>query len=230
MVDMQTTRNVDRARAWLVTVVEPLLRSFAIEEGHLEREHWTWRFDFDMCELLRPTRRIVGSHYGRNLGDLTRKHPELANVLDARDRGLDELVRALRAAQGALEDDLAFRAAVESARSEYSRVRPGGPLPPRPEKTLVSLAAQHVLNDIDPSSSFSTGAGAPGAESSTESMRSFWADHGATLRRLGEARAEAIKPLGRTLLTAVRAARAAVEQFERDLCDAFDLPPVPVDD
>jgi hypothetical protein len=200
--------------------VNPLLRSLPIEESFLERELWTWRFHLQQCELLQSTRDLVGGLYVENLEDLAARRPELAERLNGHDARLSDLVRALAEAQTTLEADPAFALAVEQARATHAAAqpadRPWGAF--RPDK-LLPLAAQFVLNNVDPEL----------ARVGDSTMRDFWLDHHAALRPFGRRHLERLRPLGKALLHEVTSLQQALQGFRAELCDAHDLPPVPVE-
>jgi hypothetical protein len=209
-----------RARAWLQTVANPLLGTLPIEENYLRQGLWTWRFHLQQCELLQSCRDLVGGLYVENLEDLAVRRPELAERMNAHDARLDELVQALAEAQRDLEADPAFVQAVEQARAAHAIAQPAdapwGAF--KPDK-LLPLAAQFVLNSVDPEL----------ARVGDSTMRNFWLSHHAELRPFGREHLERIKPVGEALLGEVAALQKALRAFRAELCDAFDLPPVPVE-
>jgi hypothetical protein len=209
-----------RARAWLQTVVNPLLGTLPIEENYLKQELWTWRFHLQQCELLQSCRDLVGGLYVENLEDLAVRRPELAERMNAHDAWLEDLVRALAEAQRALEVDPAFVHAVEQARAAHAIAQPtDAPWGAFKPDKLLPLAAQFVLNDVDPEL----------ARVGDSTMRNFWFSHHAALRPFGRGHLERIRPIGRALLGEVTALQQALRAFRVELCDAFDLPPVPVE-
>lgn len=214
------TKGSARARAWLQTVVNPLLRTLPIEEDYLKREVWTWRFHLQQCELLQSCRDHVGGLYVENLEDLAARRPELAERMDAHDAKLDDLVRVLAEAERALVGNSEFVKAVEEARASHAAQQPAdapwGAF--KPDK-LVPLAAQFVLNNVDPEL----------ARVSDSTMRNFWFSHHAALRRFGQGYLDRIRPVGKALLGEVIALQKALRAIRVELCDAFDLPPVPVE-
>jgi len=217
---MSETISFPRARAWLLTAVNPLLRMLPIEKGYLEREQWTWRFHLRQCELLQPCRDIVGGVYVDNLDDLAARQPNIAAAIDAHDGDLEELVKALSAAQRALESNPVFQAAVEAAREAHREAHPSDtPWGAFSPDKLLPLAAQFALNNVDPEL----------ARVSDSTMREFWADHHASLAQYGEPHFETIRPRGRKLLASVQKLHGDLKRFRNELCHAHDLPPVPVD-
>lgn len=213
-------RSSARARAWVQTVVDPLLRGLAIEEECLAHGRWTWRFHLQQCELLQSCSDLVGGLYVENLEDLAGKRPDLGARLEAHDARLEELVQALGRAQHGLEDDASFVQAVEEARARHAVEHPADrPWEPFGADRLRSLAAQYALNDVTPEL----------ARAEDGAMREFWPRHHVPLRARAGSRLGVVRPLGQALLEEVRVLRQLLASFRTELCTAFDLPPVPVD-
>lgn len=211
-----TKTSSERARAWLVTVINPLLGALELEEGYLSRERWTWRFHLEECELLQPCRTMVPSMYSENFDDMLRKRPDLTEVVRGHDAALGALLAELLAAQKALEADGAFQNVVRTLLDEHRTAEasdePWGAF--APEK-IVPLTAQYVLNGITESYQ-------------GETMFRFWNRHGERFRAEFASYAERIEPHGARLLQQVQALRQALTALKYALCDEHDLPPVPL--
>lgn len=205
-----------RAWMWVKTVITPLLRALPIEADYARRELWTWSAHLGRCELLRSTREMIGEHRAPNLDDLIRCRVELAPLFAAHDDAVVTLERGLTKAQRVLEQDAAFREVVERVTmSHLARHPDDAPWAPFKRSHLTPLAAQFVLDGVDPEDS----------KECVTSLHPLWADHHAELSPFGIEPRMTLRPAGRAVLEANRLLAKALEEVRRRLCDAHEIPP-----
>lgn len=214
------TVGPNRAQAWIVTVIDPIVRRLQVERHYLSLARWTWRFHRKRCELLLSSYEIVGGLYDANLDDLARRVPRLALTLKNYDVALQSLVEVLTRAQERLELLPSFLSAVEEARAAHSVNHPEDPRPTGAfdPGMLHAVCAEYVLNDYPTSE----------PELADSTMRLFWPANAARLSAEGRAEREATLQPGRVLLAAVDRTMAEFSEFKFQLCDQFDVPPVPI--
>lgn len=90
--------NRDQVRAWLNTVIDPLLRSLRVEREFLSRPSWTFRPFIEDFEYLTPTANVFGTIYRANADQLARYVRRFGDLRERHDRALDALRTACRAA------------------------------------------------------------------------------------------------------------------------------------
>ena len=137
-------------RAWLDTVINPLLRGLDSERTLLQRENWTWRFEQQGLLSLVPLRSFISFDALDNLQqflDLGPIRGETARRLKDEMEKHDEQVRHLRNACQKLH--MALRESDE-LRRPYDRMASEHKIPLRPGQTFDSLfGAYQRENHLD---------------------------------------------------------------------------------
>lgn len=215
----------NRARAWVVTVVNPVLSGLARAKFYLASGNWTWRYRTESFEVIYPPSALVPIPYHANLEDLLASQELIATSFAEYERSLEGLAGACASAHAGLVGNPAFQEAVRSATDRYGRdpeiakrgdVAWWGALP---EEEASQLAAERVVNDHsgDP---YATDAG-------------FWARFGSELLAFRQdpglrSLFDALEERGRSALASLSDVESKLTELRRRLGSEHDLPPVPV--
>jgi hypothetical protein len=123
MADLKSGR--ERRKAWIYSVINPLLEGLRIEATFLARENWTYRRHSRDLEFVRPVRVLVGYKSIPNLDDLTSSKPDTQKAIDRRELQREKLRDACRAAFDALAANPDFQRKVSDAFQIVESETPG---------------------------------------------------------------------------------------------------------
>jgi len=108
----------ERRKAWIYTVINPLLEGLRIEETFLARNNWTFRRYNRELEFIRPARILIGYKSVPNLEDLTASKPDMGEAIKDRETRREKLRAGCEAAFEALIAEPDFRQRVDNAKRE----------------------------------------------------------------------------------------------------------------
>ncbi len=115
----------ERVKAWIYSVINPILEGMTIEAGFLERGNWTFRRYSRDLEFIRPVSAFV-SYQGRPNGDdFTTSNPDAKEKIDLRDAQREELRDACRAAFDDLAANSDFQQKVDECFRAFEVEAPG---------------------------------------------------------------------------------------------------------
>lgn len=103
----------ERVKAWIYTVINPILDGLAIEAVFLEKGNWTFRRYNRELEFIRPVTGLVNHQGRRNVVDFALSNPSAKERIDGRDEQRAQLRDACRVAFDNLAANLGFRREVE---------------------------------------------------------------------------------------------------------------------
>jgi hypothetical protein len=120
-----TNSGRERRKAWIYSVINPLLEGLRIEAAFLGRENWTFRRYNRDLEFIRPVRILIGYKSIPNLDDLTNSKPATQKAIERRDAQRDKLRDACRTAFDALAASPDFQRKVSDALQIVESETPG---------------------------------------------------------------------------------------------------------
>jgi hypothetical protein len=197
----------EQVRAWLTTVISPLVSALRIERRQVNRKNWSFRCETRDFELLWPIERMVAVPYLPNLQQLLRYCDQLRPLTQDHDRGLEELRTATRTAYYPLLKNEEFRTLALSASITETDQR---------------YFAEAVLNGAR-----DVGAAGPHGD--------VWAREGGKFLGLRDTPDLAgafgsLVAAGRAFEGAIASLLAATSALQAELADTYGLPPVePID-
>jgi hypothetical protein len=226
-VDFQLeTIGPNRAKAWVVTVINPLLAGLARAQYYLNTRNWTWRYRTEWFEVLFPSAAMVAIPFHANLEDLVGLVEPARAAVQTYDRSLDALAERCAVAYQSLVADPEFVDRVKMSDESYekdpvvaeqTRLREWWGALPREE--APNLAAERVVNrfrgDIYASDA------------------RFWETFGKDLvafrdRPTHQVRFGEVDDSGAVALRSREAMEAALRSLRSDIGRKYDVPPVPV--
>jgi hypothetical protein len=206
----------DRAKAWLVSVINPILEALDDQEPWMRNSRWTWRpltGDFDALGRVRV---FVSPRYRPNLDDLVESSPEIAARMDSYDVALEGLRKALQACHQKLTASQAF--VEECVRTQ----RRPDKLTPEQRGALARDLATLVINNVSARDSDLAGLYSGTWSDSAERLTQF-------ARHQIEPEIREVEHWGRMLNAAGAELKQALDRMRRDIVQTYALPPVPVD-
>jgi hypothetical protein len=123
MTDTKSGR--ERRKAWIYSVINPLLEGLRIEAMFLARENWTFRRYNRELEFIRPVPILVGHASLPNLEDLANCKPDTKEVIGRREAQREKLRDACRAAFDTLAANPDFQNEVSDTLQVMESERPG---------------------------------------------------------------------------------------------------------
>jgi len=115
----------ERRKAWIYSVINPLLEGLRIEATFLARENWTFaRYNRDL-EFIRPVPVLIGYKSKPNLEDLTTSKPETEKAIERREAQREKLRDGCRAAFDTLATNADFQRKASEALQAVESERPG---------------------------------------------------------------------------------------------------------
>jgi hypothetical protein len=98
-METQTTRpGKERCKAWIYSVINPLLNGLEIEKSFLAKRNWTFRRYNRDLEFLRPFRAFVDYQSRPNWDDFVASNPTVRGRVEQREARREELRKACNAA------------------------------------------------------------------------------------------------------------------------------------
>src|ERR1035441_683016 len=88
----------ERVKAWIYTVINPILDGLTIEGAFLEKKNWTFRRYNRELEFIRPISSFMSYQSRPNWEDFTASSPDAKVKIDSRDVQRDELRETCRVA------------------------------------------------------------------------------------------------------------------------------------
>ena len=115
----------ERIKAWIYSVINPLLDGLDIEASFLAKRNWTFRRYNGDLEFIRPTLAIVGYRNRPNWEDFTASNPKTKEKIESRNSQREELRRACATALDNLIKDLLFEDEVKQILGTVEAESPG---------------------------------------------------------------------------------------------------------
>lgn len=107
----KTTKVGERiVRAWFDTVINPMLQALSWEETRLTARNWTWRFELNQLESIRPCRQMIVPVAIDNLEQFASFYPPVAENIKFHDDQRTKLLVACQLLQKRLEESADLRA------------------------------------------------------------------------------------------------------------------------
>jgi hypothetical protein len=189
----------DQVRAWLHTVIAPMLGALSVESEHAGR-NWSFRAGRKDFEFLWTADMMIGEYYRAVREQLFRYHPELAELTRRHDVTREELRRACERAFQRVMESPQFRQLASERPDDDRRY-----LAEYLVNGLRELPGNYTLSDYWKTKG-------PGyLQLADPALGESWLE----IERSGDKARKAIAAL-----------RARLEHLQAELADEFGLPPV----
>jgi len=197
----------ERFKAWVYTVINPVLEGLRIESGFLQKGNWTFRFHSGELEFVRPVAAYVEFPSQPNLEDFLESNPEDKRIMASRDQSREALRAKCQEALAFLTGQGTFRQKVSSCAEQFK-----GDFQ---TEVADKLVAELIVNNI---------------RSQPEHYRTFrfWSRYGEELMafRTGEIFQQADRA-GEQLAENNKQVSARLRETRKQLAEAHDVPFAP---
>jgi len=214
----------ERVKAWVVTVINPVLEGLYTELYYLHQKNWTWRFTTGGFDYISSIAGYIDIRYHPNFEDFCRKNPNIKKLIDEHDVALDTLARVLKGAYTFLLTSGVFKQRFNEAIFEYHNrgLEPKNPWGAYPEEEGPKVVVQYLINNIQElDSSYTTAV--------------FWREYGLKLREVLkdpdiEPLIKNVKEKGMHVKKIAAQIEESLKALRSDYADRFGIPPVPIED
>lgn len=192
----------EQVRAWLTTVIAPLVSALSVERQRAEQGNWSFRCETQDFEFLWPIERMVAAPYEPNLEQFLRHRNDLRPLTEAHDQRLSSLRSAAQHAYQTVLPSQRFRALAGTSVSERDQ----------------RYFAEYVVNGLRDLPSYYT-------------FHDVWTRDGERFLGLRHdpalmAKFTALTAAGESFLNVVRSLLSTVGTLQSELADTYKLPPV----
>ncbi len=201
----------ERAKAWIHSVINPLLDGLRIEASFLAKRNWTFRQHSRDLEFVRPARAFLDYQSRPNWEDFTASNPKIQERLLHRDERREELRKPCSAAFDELIGVKEFQQEVLHCLTVFQQAE-GGNLGQVPQNVVAELIVNNVAELPD-----------------HYSYHRFWSRFGAELLRrfrIGEGFDHADQA-GLELKKSNDDLSAELMKVRSDLAEEYDIPWAP---
>ena len=220
----ETGLGRERVKAWVVTVINPILEGLHTELYYLLQKNWTWRFTTGGFDYMSPIAGYIDIRHHPNFEDFCRKNPDIKKLIDEHDIALDNLARVLKSTCSFILKSEVFNQRFNETVFEYRNrgLEPRHPWGAYPEEEGPKIVAQYLINNIQElDSSYTTSV--------------FWRECGLKLRAV--LKDPGVEPLIENVQekgTRVEKIAAQIEEslkaLRSDYADRFGIPPIPIEE
>jgi hypothetical protein len=138
-----------RVKAWVYTVINPVLEGLRVEPAFLGKKNWTFRFYSGELEFVRPLDEYVEFAAKPNLEDFLESNQEDRRIMAGRDQARNVLREKCRGAHAYLAGQEAFREKVASCGDQFTgtgdfRLKVAN----MPREEFHKLVAEWIVNNI----------------------------------------------------------------------------------
>jgi len=140
----------ERAKAWIYSVINPLLDALKVQSVFLKRRNWTFRFYNGNLEFIRPLDGYINFQSRPNWEDFIASNPSARKRIEDRDRRREELRKACNLAWRHLVDLEEFRQQVLTLLDRFRAEEPPSNhrVSGLPDGEFHKLVAERIVNDI----------------------------------------------------------------------------------
>lgn len=209
-------KGSERVKAWIYSVLNPLMEALRAENKLLSKKNITWRYHTGETEFILPTRNLIPPSARPNYDDLLRGCPDLKPPMGGRDEKVRALFQAACDCWKHLTQFSLLRQIVEGQLKQWTEE--GNPYPGRavPEEEFWLLIAEHLMNNVEELPYH-------------YSNRAFWSRFRQNLLalRVGPSFSQLEKPIAE-LEKSNGALIETLDQVRSRLCEEYDIPAAPV--
>lgn len=208
-------KSSQRAKAWVYSVINPLLEALQGENTLLASKNITWRYHTQRMEFMLPTREHIQPSARPNYDDLLRGYADVKPQMEQRDLKLEVLSRVAVGCWEHLTKYDLLKPIVEGLLRQWKEEGnpyPGGAVP---EEEFWLLIAEHVMNNAQELPYHYTN-------------RAFWSRFRQNL--LAWRMADPFSKLEKSVADLVKSNETLVDRLDRarsSLCEEYNIPAAP---
>lgn len=129
--DIKPGRGSERVKAWVYTILNPVIDSLRREVELLKAGNLSWRVHSRRCEYIRPITELIDANHQPNLEDFLAEHPTIGDRFAKHDSALASVERSVTEYVQGLLNAFDFQERVSKCIDDYeSRLRLSNPTCP----------------------------------------------------------------------------------------------------
>lgn len=128
--DIKPGRGSERVKAWVYTILNPVIDSLRRETELLRSGNLSWRVHSRRCEYIRPIAELIDSNQQPNLEDFLAEHPTFTDRFTQHDSALAGLEQATTESVQLLLNAPNFQEQVRKSLENYEAMLPFNPTHP----------------------------------------------------------------------------------------------------
>lgn len=209
-------KGSERVKAWIYSVVNPLMETLRAEIIALSKKSITWRYSASEMEFISPTRDLVQPSARPNYDDLLRGYPAVRPPMENRDRNVESLQQAAAECWKHITQYSGLQQMVGSLLKQWrdeGNPYPGGAIP---EEEFWLLIAEHIVNNAAEMPFYYT-------------SKPFWSRFGGSFLalRIGSPFSQLDKSIT-SLKKSDETLIQVLDQTRANLCEQYDIPAAPI--
>jgi len=219
--DVKPGRGSERVKAWVYTILNPVIDSLRRETGLLKSGNLSWRVHSRRCEYIRPISELIDWDQQPNLEDFLAEHPTFGDRFSRHDSALAGLEQAITKSVQELLSAPDFQGQVSKCLDDYeSRLRPANPTYPDLLE-LQGKTAEYVAEFLANNSR---------ALPRHYTLYAFWSEYAeAFFRAFAETTQYDVSDKTRELLGISEELRVDLEALRLTLVREYDVPAAPIE-
>jgi len=222
--DVKPGRGSERVKAWVYTILNPVIDSLRRETDLLKSGNLSWRVHSKRFEYIRPIAELIDVNQQPNLEDFLAEHPTFGERFNQHDSALAILEKAVTDYVEGLLRASDFREQVRESLDDYeSRLREANPTYPdlrEPRDKTAEYVAEFLANNSRSLPRHYT-------------LYAFWKEYAAKFDAIFRAFAEptyhGVKGKTQELLDISQRLRIDLEALRLALVREYDVPAAPLD-
>jgi len=234
-------KGTERVKAWIYSVLNPLMEDLRAENKLLAKKNITWRYQTAEMEFIKKARDLISPSARPNYDDLLRSRPDLQPSMAERDAKVETLQQAAHTCWKFLTDDDWFQSHTELNLQTW--LNEGNPYPDLPRR--VKDYTQKILQEWTEEGLSYPGGAVPKEEFWLQvaeyvmnniqtlpyhySSQKFW--HRFQMIFLIFRHAPTFSELEKAILKLQRANEKLIETLDltrSQLCEEYDVPAAPI--
>jgi hypothetical protein len=128
--DIKPGRGSERVKAWVYTILNPVIDSLRRETELLKSGNLSWRVHSRRCEYIRPIAELIDANQQPNLEDFLVEHPTFGDRFTQHDSALAGLEQATTESVQLLLKAPSFQGQVRKCLEHYEGMLPFNPTHP----------------------------------------------------------------------------------------------------
>jgi hypothetical protein len=144
-------RGSERVKAWVYTILTPLIDALRRETALLKTGNLSWRAYKKRCEYIRPVNELINSAHEPILDDLLSEDSALRARLSEHDSALERLETAASTFAQQLMQASVFEELIAECLSNYATMRASNPLLPElgDASKIPAYVAEFLVNSTE---------------------------------------------------------------------------------
>jgi hypothetical protein len=221
--DIKPGRGSERVKAWVYTILNPVIDSLRRETELLKSGNLSWRVHSRRCEYIRPIAELIDANQQPNLEDFLAEHPTFADRFTQHDSALAALEKATTESVQLLLKAPGFQEQVRKCIENYEAMLPFNPTHPD-LRDLPGKIAEYIAEFIANNSK---------ALPRHYTLYAFWKEYAEGFQHYSagfdETKHHNVRGKAQELLAVSEQLRVDLEALRLSLVREYDIPAAPIE-